>query len=546
MSEVWFIEAVGKRKTLEAVLQNMGHDAVVYATIGHIARHDDKSLGISLDLHEPGRKILDQKVVDRIIELVQTADSVIVASDADEAGDVIACDIADVVNQHFNGPVTRVRLGGIDKLSVEVAIERAGPIDYRAAAPGRAKTIIDRLIGTTYSRPGAVVGRRQTALLAAVDREKDVDLAARYVIVAPAKDHGDYFSIEIGPDPIVTKADLDLLLKKGIRPVQPGDLAHIGFSARHFGDVLVGLSDVAQKNENPAKIADLAQSCQELYMTGRMSYPRTSARGYKPQTINRISKKLPDFGPEVVPNPNAVMAGPGDGPHDAIYPIGKVSGSVHEGLATPEGILSEVGNAAIRSTHLWPGQIPDKDDLRHALIEAGLSSKTARELASRRWVRWDGAPPPGMTKPTKSSFFNRSPDAVLLDLAIRNGIGTPSSWPELISKSMEKLVEANGTKLQLTKAGQTSLDAAPAFLKDPEFSNKLNEWLAKTPARTDNEPWRTMAIEVMRNLPEDARNKIKQSLIANQPKEGLTPAQMGVDIKERAFERSPTMAPRPN
>lgn len=529
----------------------MGHDAIVYATIGHIARHKDNAgLGISLDLREPGRQVLDQKVVDRIIELSKQAEKIIIASDADEAGDVIACDIADVVLEHSKSPITRVRLGGIDRLSVEMAIERSGPIDYRSAAPGRAKTIIDRLIGATYSRPGVVVGRRQTALLAAVEREKDIDLAARYIIVAPANDKGPAFSIEIGPDHVVTKSDLDLLLNKGIRPVQPGDLAHIGFAPRHFGDVLVGLSDVATQNENPAKIQDLAQSCQELYMGGRMSYPRTAARGYKPQTITRITRHLPDFGPEVVPNQNVVLQGPGDGPHDALYPIGKVSGTVHSGLATPEGILVEIGNAAVRSAHLWPGQIPDRDDLRRALIEAGLSSRTARELSARRWVRWDGAPPPGMTKPTKSSFFIRSPDAVLLDIAIRNGIGTPSSWPDLISKTMASgtgLVQADGTSLKLTRAGQNSLNAAPAFLKDPEFSDKLNTWLAKTPARTDKEPWRVMAVEVMKNLPDEARSQIRQALIANQPKqESLSPAQMGIDANERAVARSPAMAPRPN
>lgn len=549
MAELWLIEAVGKRPVLERTLDAMGRTAVVYATVGHVRRHDDRlGLGISLDLSEPGRIPVDPKVEAKVRELAAEADIIYAATDADQAGDMIACDLADIGGEVSRAPVRRVRLAGLDKVSVEAALDQAGRIDYRQAAPGRAKRIIDRLLMATYAQPGLAIGRRQTALLAAVDRDEQIGSLARYVIVAPAADGGTPFSLEIGPDATIGKADLDRLLTDGIRPVRPGDFAHIGFAPKHFGDVLVSLSDVATRADNPASIPHLANACQDLYMTGRLSYPRSSKRGFSEQTVTRITRGLPSFGAEVVANPNAIVAADAGGAHDAPHPIGAVMTDVTPGLGTPEGILAEVGNAALRAAHLWPGQIPDRDDLRRALIEAGLAREVARALASRRWIRWDGAPPPGMTKPMKSSMFLRAADAGLLDLAVAAGIGTPSSWPDMIAQATgpQATVKAGPDgRLVLTELGRASLAAAPEFLKDPEFSSKLDSWLGAKLERGP-EPWRQLAISVMRQMPQDARDRMRKTLATAQPAQKVTMESLGIDTKERRDPRNaPVHAPAP-
>lgn len=527
--EVWFIEAVGKRQSLEKTLQKMGREATVFATSGYVKEYGPGGLGIGRDLSEPGRGVHNQKIVDRLCELAKEADEIYVATDADGAGDVIACDIADIIRPLVSTHLHRVRLSGIDQVSVMMALEAIGPIDYRMAAPGRAQAIIDRLIGFTYSKPKLSIGRRQTALLSVVEETKHIDLLARYTIVAPANDGGHPFSIELGADDVVRKEHLDLLLKSSIRPVKPGDLAYLGFTPKHFGDVLVSLSDVAKASESPASIADLSMNCQELYMTGRLSYPRAKMRGYSQQTVDLVKKHAGYLNPEAVPNPKVVGV-QGEGAHDSLYPKGHIQQNVVEGLGTPEGILTEIGNAAVRATHLWPGQIPDKDDLRAALVETGLPDFVASSLSARRWVRWDGAPPLGTKKATKSSMFMREPDAALLDLAIQNNIATPASWTELVRGTMNGLVKSSGSHIELTQLGKASLDAAPDFLKDVAFSANLEEALQNTPVDNSAEPWKRLTSQVVNMLPSEVRADIRNTMINNPVPKAMTPEEMGIDM----------------
>lgn len=535
--ELWLIEAVGKRQAMEGVLRQLGRDAKVYAVSGSVAQYRDASLGIAPDLTEPGRAWVDEQMRDHILGLAKGVDVVRLATDADNAGDVIAYDLAELLSPAV--PVDRIKLRGIDRISVQAAIEQAGPVRAADAAPGRARAIVDRLLSATYAQPGLSIGRVATSMLAAVDREADIDIANRYTIVVAAADGNAPFFAEIAPEADISSKTLDYMLHATIRPVRVSAPAYAGFPGWHFGDALIGLSDAAAREGHPISLETAAQTCQNLYMSGRLSYPRSGLRGFSPHVHAGLVKLTARDYPasNIAPNPRTISD---DGPHDSLRALGPV-GIAAPGLATPEGILHEIRTASIRAANLWPGTIPDKADLAAALAAAGVPQGQVEAIASKRWLRWDGAPPPGMKKPTRSSMFTRAPDATLLDIMVRNNIGTPSSWPEIVPAAVDgrsALVRSVGGRLRLTDLGRSSLDAAPDFMKAHGFSQIVRMASQNTQAAAgDKQPWMRVAIAVMSGLPDSAKSRIRQKLLSANP-----------PVQERHVDRAPEpmLAPKPS
>ncbi len=547
MRELWLIEAPGKVRTLETVLRSMaGRTSTVYAVNGHVARYaDDAGLGIANDLSEPGRVWSDPEIKKTILDLAtaENFDIIHIATDADQAGDVIALDIMDILPGSVN--VDRIRLRGIDKVSLVAALQQPEKITKAAASAGRARAMIDRLLTASYSKPGLAVGRVQTAMLSSVMADQDIPIAKRYNLVVPANDGKDPFSCEVGPEAVISDEWLSKLLKRPPRAVQPGDLIHANFGAWHFGDTLIGLSDCATKNNQSSDVTSLANSCQMLYQGGRMSYPRSNMRLFTPQKAEKIVKEAGRLGADVVPYDMPV---PSDsGAHDPLHIIGGLSRNITPGIGSPEGMLREIHHASLRATHLWPGQMPDRDDLTRAFEEFGMPSNVARELSGKRWIRWDGSAPPGVTKPTSSSMFVRPPDAVLLDLLVKNEIGTPASWPDLVANAFtgKPLVELDTEgRMKLTDRGMASLEAAPKFMRSINFTKALQKGLENIKVDPgDPAPWKKMTVMFIGALPPDDKEIIRKTLIrANTPKDDVSMSDLGVSQYQQR-NRGPVIAP---
>src|SRR5690606_11330657 len=129
----------------------------------------------------------DTTLGERIRTEALAATRVYIATDADQEGDVIAWDVAELISDIHNEPL-RVRLKGMDEDSVRDAIEMALPVSKRDAVAGRTRAIVDRMIGAVFSKDGIAVGRVGTALLGVVDKTQPV--VGRLRLVAPSKQGG--------------------------------------------------------------------------------------------------------------------------------------------------------------------------------------------------------------------------------------------------------------------------------------------------------------------------------------------------------------------
>lgn len=548
--ELWIIEAPGKIATLEKSLAALGRKAEVVATVGYIMTFRGW-LGITPDLRDVGRVPVNDEIIPKLREAACGAGQVYIATDSDSAGNVIALDVAQAIADIAPSPL-RVRLAGLDRNSVKRALREAGPVTAFDAAAGRGRAMIDRILGVAFSTGSGSTGRIKAALLSRVS-EAAPGCATVYTLVAPATDFGPAFHLDISPDQDIGADVLEKLMRSGIRPVLPGDPCQTGFSPRHFGDILVAATDTATRHGESRSVAEIGRTFQQLYSDGKTSYLRSNTRGYSEYAHARIVAEAGWLGAGVEPNERTIRANSRNG-HDAPYLLESAAPVTTPGMLTPNHLMAEIHQANVRATHFWPVQIPDSHDLRQALMEAGIDSAMARKLSQRRWLRWDGAIPPGMKNHSSASRLIRRSDAAVLGLMLEHGIGKAGSWPnvpEALTGGGDPLVVGQGGSIGLTPAGQDALAATPDFLRDPNFSASV-EAACIEQAGSGEQPWRQIVISVMENLPAEAKARVRQTLIdghgprASRPQPEMhvpSIADLGVDTSVRAEAPQPVLAP---
>ncbi len=137
MARLFVIEASGKARAFQATLRELGEDAVVQFTLGHLFELPAKfdKIGVDSAFRDFERKPLKLDICEKIRAQAMLADDVVVATDADVEGDVIAWDVADLVRDFHPAP-KRMRLKGMDRESVRQALADLGPVLKQDAVPG--------------------------------------------------------------------------------------------------------------------------------------------------------------------------------------------------------------------------------------------------------------------------------------------------------------------------------------------------------------------------------------------------------------------------
>jgi DNA topoisomerase IA len=104
MPDLFVIEAPGKAKHILEILKSVGFDARVQATKGHMYSMPDRltPVGIDSGFREFERKLREPEIGQRIRDEAANADRVFIATDADEEGDVIAWDVAELIVRCFH------------------------------------------------------------------------------------------------------------------------------------------------------------------------------------------------------------------------------------------------------------------------------------------------------------------------------------------------------------------------------------------------------------------------------------------------------------
>ncbi|MHB8365549.1 MAG: toprim domain-containing protein [Acidithiobacillus sp.] len=219
-----------------------GDDLVCMATLGYVLVPPESLNPLALyadeDTH-PGTALLEERLVRhpdvlrRILDAARQTDHIILATDPDEEGEVIAQDLSMIFTEVGLGdvPATRLCLYGLDGASIRGAFAAAESVhlstmatDWPPALPGHTRRIVDRWIAGSLGTQEQPVGRVIAGFLEAAQRDE------RYV--APTFASG---------------------------------------TPAHLGDLLLAdeLMDVP--------VQGITGALQSLYEAGRVSYPRTDS-----------------------------------------------------------------------------------------------------------------------------------------------------------------------------------------------------------------------------------------------------------------------------
>jgi DNA topoisomerase-1 len=534
--DLFVIEAPGKAKLLEQILKDLGLTARVKATKGHLYDMPERltPLGVDSTFRDFKRTLKDPLLGQQIRDEVAAAKRVFIATDADSEGDVIAWDVAELISDIYPEPL-RIRLKGMDEESINEAIAAAAPVNKRDAVAGRTRAIIDRMIGATFSHDGVAVGRVGTALLGLVDTKRPSTRKLR--LVAPSKSGGRPWVAEgdvILPlnDAIATKlAQLTFPALDFAAETKP-----VASSPAHMGDIMVRAGDVLDMSPKEAD-----RSLQRLYEAGRMSYPRSGARGMSKGVINKLAKILKQSGYKF--DQETVKEKAADDVHDAPYPIGRVEvqrNPVREGQEA--GLRTMVGRDIVKSGQKHVIQVASASPIKKFLIDRGFSSVVAEHVASLHWRREEGPRYPGQETWPESSVVTRRADTVVLETAITAGLGRPSTWARHVTSFMSRGLVTDD--LALTDKGQEWVAGSPAELLDPRISvaieNACEKGLTGMMDHPDREPWEILSERIVAALPEAIRRPLVQSVASEpaHPKHNpLEPYVQTVGLDEMLAER---------
>lgn len=508
MRDLFVIEAPGKARQLEELLQGLGIEAKVQATKGHLYEMPKRAtpLGIDAGFRDFERKLIDPQIGQRLREAAMESDNVFVATDADQEGDVIAWDVAELLSDIHATPF-RVRLRGMDPDSIKEAIDGASLVSKRDAVPGRTRAIVDRMIGGVFSNNGVAVGRIGSALLGVIKEE--APSTQRVLLVAPSKDQGRPWTAECTIKAPITSD----VAKKLVAVKFPAlDVESRGNSAptspANMGQIMVRAGDELDMSPKEA-----SESLQKLYEAGRMSYPRAGSKGISKSVMRKIARELKKagytFDEEKTPDKKA-----GD-VHDAPYPIGGVQvqqDPVRQGHE--EGLRTLVARDLIKTGQTHVQETGVGATAAAFLRSKGFAAEVCEHVGKLHWRRETGPRYPGQESWPKSKTWARRPDTVLLEAAVEKGLGRPSTWANHITKFMERqLVDDD---LQLTAKGREWIARTPPILLNPQISAAIEQACERTVAGMmedpDREPWEILAEKIVTVLPPEVSRPLLETI----------------------------------
>lgn len=148
MSILVIVESPGKNKTIKSIL---GDKYIVKACFGHCRDLDSSSLSIDVDNNfEPKYSILKdkQKIVKDLIFTASKCDKVILATDEDREGEMIASSLRDILK--LKNP-ERIVFHSITKSAIMEAINNPTKINENMVMAQQARRLLDRLVGYKIS-----------------------------------------------------------------------------------------------------------------------------------------------------------------------------------------------------------------------------------------------------------------------------------------------------------------------------------------------------------------------------------------------------------
>ncbi len=471
------IESPGKLKTLHGVFDAIGFHASVCATIGHFLENPGTLKDLAIERRagefvETKRKPFREDSYRYLCDQIRKCSGrILIATDNDQEGHVIAQDLADLVASLApSRPVLRMLMCGLDRENIIRALSALHPLDSSKSIPGTARRIADRIIGGCLSdfdrnRP---VGRVQSALLGLCADEGLPHTHLR--LKMPCIDSGKPFVGELPIFGATTPAELIAALGADTLPAAP--IARSEQSAMSaplaYGDALLGLHRSLDMG-----VAQAASLLQQMYESGDITYPRTTSRKLTDAGIKSAERMARTRGLIAFKKDLLARADP-SAPHEAIRVLNEDRLRNLE-IGRPLRLFDNDRDAAlafIARRTLESGMPIQRDYPDLSGAPAWAASVQWKRETPRTVLPWRYPEPP--------QVVGHAVEAALVATMMEHGVGRPSTYAQHAARFAERgLLDY---KYDLTAKGREWLEYAPLALKRPDTSTKMEGLLEREDA----------------------------------------------------------------
>jgi DNA topoisomerase I len=427
-------------------------------------------VGIDRHLNEVGRRPKKQQQIAQIQQWAKRAQRVMIACDADQEGDVLAWDIAMLLEEVNHKNFARVRLRSLDVEGVLHAFMHPEPVRYRDAWAGTARRMIDRLIGATYGQRDVTgvdlsVGRVQSALLGAAAKEQIPYGEA--TIALPCCDNKEPFVATIPVFEHNFKAVKELIehaqeFAKAGRCIPFGKAVPAeNFKPWGFGEAVLAVS---QATDRP--IDSVSRSLQRLYEAGRMSYPRSDASAVTAQGLAAAQKMAEQHGVRFDASKVPMFSRHGRHAHESPRPL-----QSDVNITAPLLVLSDDEAAlSLISRHLVACGQPHAVHSPDPSALPGWAQGLQFERKVCQWLR------PWPRRPAETGLRIFPKEEIALSLLLKHKLGRPSTMVFHALKFASR--DLLGESAQLDPKGADWIKRTPELLRNPKTSQQIERILS--------------------------------------------------------------------
>ncbi len=300
MKRIWVIEAPGKRAAFRKALDDAGFvGEQILATYGRLFDLPAESLGFDEKLISHPEKhteiIWEPKRTDQVkklIGLISPADEVVIATDSDLEGELIASQVEGICRiasskTGLDPTIVRVHIRSLTGSSIRKAYEAKTCINENKVRAGKSRRILDRLLG--YRLHGQddpwrlSVGRVVTPLVNSLFREP-----AESVVIRKKLDEGWSAVIRLNTvEAIHTNTITDIVQSLPQPDLSVAKKEELSFEHKPLTGPEALKLCVRSLSASPS---DIREAIQRNYEKARLSYPRSDSRTLDEVGIKWISR----------------------------------------------------------------------------------------------------------------------------------------------------------------------------------------------------------------------------------------------------------------
>jgi DNA topoisomerase-1 len=537
--KLFLIEAPGKLKKLRQIL---GSEYIVKASGGHIrelAKDGDDNLGFDLNEHSISCRFVPrnsqaQKTITELKELARQVDTVILATDEDREGEIIAWHLKNALK--LRNP-QRVTYREITPAAVQAALKRPRQLDSNLVNAALARSVLDKLVGFRGSplvwklENGAKsIGRVQSAALHILcKREREIQqfkpqdywlVSVTYKEGFKAYYLGESIPTSASKDKDNERDDAEEGGEKQIeatRVLSEAEAERLVATARQFPHQVVKVEGKTASKTPPAPFTTSSlqqaagsrlkwspeqtmQVAQRLYEAGHITYMRTDSIHLDPQFCATVRQWLQEKDPDNVPAKVAShrQSKTAQEAHEAIRPtdIRKPSAELKQEISIDEFELYLLIWLRTVASQCKPAQIVKSRIItqsgsifwqaRGQVVAFAGYAKYWKDLAADSVLPQVSQGQPLHLKEASHEKKQTQPpprytEAKLVQVMERRGIGRPSTFAPTVKTLKERgYAEVQKRQLQATNLGlevDAFLQKTLPELLEAEFTAQMEDKL---------------------------------------------------------------------